>query len=313
MFKKYVNKIGILFKKKPLYTLAGFCMIGFFCCFGWQLDLFYRAERIRQEWEKRGIAVLLPFPHSKKEISYWENYEVPIPSANFTMGCTSKQLGCDVEDQRIHEVELTHSFYMMKSEVTQLIWKEVMGSNPSYYSACGDNCPVDSVSWYDVIEFSNRFNEMWGLEHCYEINNNDVIWSKGYDCKGWRLPTEAEWDYASWGGEDFQFPGSDQLDEVGWYADNSGGVPHPVCEKRENGYALCDMSGNVDEWVWDRYDKYPHKKQIDPKGPETGSDRSVRGGSWYCDALSARNFDRGGDIPSIKVEFLGVRLARSIQ
>ena len=237
---------------------------------------------------------------------------VLIPAGTFTMGSPETEEG-RYEDEVQHQVTLTRSFYIMEAEVTQGLWKEVMGSNPSHFDSCGDSCPVETVSWYDAVEFSNRLSDRNGLERCYTATGSElVIWS-GYSCRGYRLPTEAEWEYAARGKtmSPYIYAGSDNLDEVGWYLENSGDKPHPVCGKKRNGYGLCDMSGNVLEWVWDWKSDYPKGSVKDPKGPSSGSYRVLRGGSWPYDAGTARVALRFGFFPGDRNGNSGFRLSRS--
>ena len=225
-----------------------------------------------------------------------------ISAGTFTMGSPETEKIRNSKEVQ-HQVTLTRSFYIMEAEVTQALWTAVMGSNPSHFSSCGDSCPVETVNWYDAVEFANRLSDREGLERCYTVTGESVAWPKGLDCKGYRLPTEAEWEYAARGGESYVYAGSDNLDEVAWYGyvKNSGEKTHPVCGKKRNGYGLCDMSGNVFEWVWDK----------DPEGPSSGSFRVLRGGSWDFDAGFARVARRFGYGPRNRVGSFGFRLSRS--
>ena len=235
---------------------------------------------------------------------------VLIPAGTFQMGCTTGDSDCSELERPVHDVELTRSFYMSQTEVTQGLWKEVMGSNPSRFSSCGDDCPVENVSWNDAAEFSNKLSEMEGLELCYEISPLNIHF-KGLDCEGYRLPTEAEWEYAARGGEKYIYAGSNTLDEIGWYKENASTKTHPVCEKKENGYGLCDMSGNVYEWVWDWKGDYSSLKKTDPKGPDFGTERVYRGGAWFFNPLFARVSIRYEFDSSRRSDVLGFRLCRS--
>ena len=165
----------------------------------------------------------------------------------------------------------------MKSEVTQGVYQQVMGNNPSSFS--GSNRPVENVGWYVAVEFSNTLSIQQGLVECYNISGNSVGWSNP-NCTGWRLPTEADWEYAAKGGESYKYAGSNTVGTVVWYGSNSSSQTHDVCFKQENGYGLCDMSGNVWEWVWDWYGSYSSSSLVDPQGPTSGSNIVIRGGCW---------------------------------
>ena len=281
VLQEYSDRAGVVIaSKKRKRLIVGVCVVGVLSWLSWQS--FSNARMISEALSS-----------------------VLIPAGSFDMGCAKGDTQCYRSESPLHEVELTHSFYMMKGEVTQGLWKAVMGSNPSVFSSCGDNCPVDNVNWSDVIKFSNLLNDKLGLERCYERS-----WTKIYDCEGWRLPTEAEWEYAARGGTDFKYAGSNHLDEVGWVNENSRKV-HPICYKRANVYGLCDMSGNVFEWVWDWHGQYSSSKQVDPKGPNTGLGRIIRSGSWRGGARFARVSCRGGIDPSYRSDDLGFRLSRS--
>ena len=243
------------------------------------------------------------------------------------MGCTREQ-GEDcalLYEKPAHSVTLTRSFYMMKSEVTQGLYKKLMGKNPSGFKKCGENCPVEDVSWYDAVRFANKLSEKEGLEKCYSITKSRIDKSKvnsynsgesasvvfkGLDCTGWRLPTEAEWEYAARGGEVTKYAGSNNVDSVAWYYENSGLKTHAVCGKAKNGYGLCDMSGNVLEWVWDWWGDFNWDSKADPVGPNTGSHRVYRGGSWYYGARDA-GVSFPFFTPSSRNRGLGFRLSRS--
>jgi formylglycine-generating enzyme required for sulfatase activity len=190
-----------------------------------------------------------------------------------------------------------------------------MGNNPSYYK--GDNRPVDSVSWYDAVSFCNKLSEREGLTPCYNINgaNTTCNWS----ATGYRLPTEAEWEYAAKGGnrsKGLEYAGSDDLNTVAWYYDNSGIKTHIVGSKQSNELGLCDMSGNVWEWCWDWYDSnyYVSSPGTNPKGPESGAYRLPRGGGYQSTDPSCRSatryFPHGN--PEFNNGHIGLRLCRSI-
>ena len=159
------------------------------------------------------------------------------------------------------------NYSMLKTEVTQKLYKEVMGEDPSYHE--GDDLPIEDVSWYDAIYFCNKLSEKLDLTPVYSVDGETDVSKWGYsphqgnsirgeieqniNASGFRLPTFDEWSYSAEGGENYKYAGSDNLNEVGWYKDNSGDKTHPVGQKIPNGYGLYDMTGNVWEWVWDSY------------------------------------------------------------
>ncbi len=154
------------------------------------------------------------------------------------------------------------NYSVMKTEVTQKLYESIMGKNPSVFK--GENNPVENVSWYDAVEFCNLLSKKIGYEPVYTINGSSVTWNE--NANGFRLSTVEEWQYAARGGQNYRYSGSDNLDEVGWYEDNSGVKTHPVAQKKPNGYGLYDMSGNVCEWCWDSLG---------------GNGHYTCGGSWY--------------------------------
>lgn len=226
---------------------------------------------------------------------------VLVEGGNFYMGATSDQgTSGDSDEKPAHRVTLS-SYYICSTEVTQALWLEVMGVNPSYF--IGDNLPVEMVSWNDVQSFITAINEMTG--------------------KQFRLPTEAEWEYAARGGNKsmgYMYSGSNNINEVAWYGSgstgNASGKTHPVATMNPNELGLFDMSGNVWEWCQDWYGSYSGV-EINPTGPETGSARVLRSGSWYLEVpigpLSCRCANRDKEPPTFKYRTVGLRLAMSIE
>jgi len=198
----------------------------------------------------------------------------------------------DSDEKPVHRVTVS-DFYIGKYEVTQKQWRAIMGNNPSYFK--GDNLPVENVSWDDVQEFLKKLNTKTG--------------------KHYRLPTEAEWEYAARGGvksRGYEYAGSNNIDEVAWYDGNSGNKTHPVGTKKPNELSIYDMSGNVWEWCHDWYatNYYRNSPHYNPQGPSNGDSRVLRGGSWDYDAGNCRVANRYGDYPGYSDGNDGFRVAR---
>lgn len=215
---------------------------------------------------------------------------VEVRGGTFRMGATSEQ-GSDAYDYEkpVHSVTLS-GYYIGKTEVTQALWEAVMGSNPSRFK--GDDLPVECVSWDDCQEFIRKLNALTG--------------------QNFRLPTEAEWEFACRGGNNsrgYKYSGSNNLGSVAWYDDNSGGKTHLVGTKAPNELGIYDMSGNVWEWCADWYGGYSSSAQTNPKGPYDGSDRVGRGGSWSNNVWNCRSSYGDDDYPTFRIYNLGLRLA----
>ena len=214
-----------------------------------------------------------------------------IPAGEFLMGSPSYEEGRE-SNERQHEVRISQGFWMGKYEVTQGEWESVMGSNPSSFDECGSRCPVERVSWGDLQEFIRSLNERET--------------GRGYR---YRLPTEAEWEYAARAGTSVVRHG--ELDEVAWYADNSGHSTHQVGQKRGNAWGLHDTLGNVWEWTGDWFGEYPAGQVTDSGGPSTGSYRVYRGGGWGNGAGRVRSANRSYGSPGGRGSHVGFRLVRT--
>ena len=215
---------------------------------------------------------------------------VEVRGGTFRMGATSEQIsGVNHDEKPVHSVTLS-SFYIGKTEVTQALWKAVMGSNPSEFK--GDNRPVESVSWDDCQEFIRKLNDLTG--------------------QNFRLPAEAEWEFACRGGNNsrgYKYSGNNYIDNVAWYTDNSGDKTHPVATKSPNELDIYDMCGNVWEWCSDWYGGYTSGAQTNPKGPYTGSFRVYRGGCWGSHARDYRSSNRSYNYPGNRGAGVGLRLS----
>jgi len=258
-----------------------------------------------------------------------------IPAGTFIMGCNSSvDPNCESLEQPTPYVTLS-AYQISETEVTQAQWQGLMGDNPSVFTGCAQ-CPVERVSWYDAVVYCNRLSESLGLEPCYYSNpgftsvygksgntwslpnSGQVYWKTS--AKGYRLPTEAEWERAARDGvQNRIYSGGNDVNAVAWYSSNSGGGTQPVKQKPVNGtpnYKLYDMSGNVFEWCFDWFDNYPSANQTNPTGPTDpnpnfGSARVLRGGSWFNDPAYCRVALRGSSAPDNRSSNVGFRLART--
>ena len=246
---------------------------------------------------------------------------VLVPAGQFAMGCTYRDNECDALESPVHNVTIGRAFYIMKSEVTQQLYESVTGENNSVYR--GKNRPVEEVSWFDAVRFANKLSTLDGLSLCYEIEGGEeptVTWPDK-KCNGWRLPTEAEWEYAARGGQRYKYSGSHHVNEVAWYEydekELSGSKKiegtGEVCVKKSNAYGVCDMSGNVWEWVWDGWQPYRSENQVDPTGPNNSEDRVYRGGSWNYAPWFSRVSARQHYSPGVRYRAIGFRLVRSAE
>ena len=233
---------------------------------------------------------------------------VLVSLGSFNMGTLYKYSNATNSAYSPHKVTLTKDFWMGTYAVTQTLWESVMGSNPSHFK--GANRPVENVSWFDVVEFCNNLSNHEGLEPAYTINGKNVTCN--WSAKGYRLPTEAEWEYSARANQDFVYAGSDDVNDIAWHDGNSGKKTHPVGQKSPNAFGLYDMSGNIREWVWDRFGDYTSGSHTDPTGPDSGPSRVSRGGDWSNDARFSRVSFRFYYDPTYRSSGLGFRLVRTL-
>jgi formylglycine-generating enzyme required for sulfatase activity len=236
--------------------------------------------------------------------------EVFVEGGTFRMGDAWK--GENPDGKPVHKVSL-NSFYIGTYEITQELYERVTGENPSY--AKGEGLPVESITWYEAVLFCNRLSEINGLQTVYSIDGTRV--SADHSKNGYRLPTEAEWEYAarSRGRDDRKWSGTNsekELHDFAWYY-NDDPHAHPVGLKKPNDLGIYDMTGNVEEWCWDWYGPYTASAKTDPRGPASGKNRVGRGGAWNWDADYSRTLRRDGFTPDKRYNIMGFRLARSAQ
>ena len=209
------------------------------------------------------------------------------------MGATSEMKDSYGWEKPVHQVTLTNDYYMGKYEVTQALWEAVMGSNPSYFK--GDNLPVEKMRWKVCQRVISKLNSMTGRK--------------------FRLPTEAEWEYAARGGKKsrgYQYSGSSNISDVAWYDGNSGDKTHPVGTKQANEFGIYDMTGNVLEWCQDWYGSYSSSSQTNPTGSDSGSSRVLRGGCRNGLARTCRLSYRIDFTPGYRSYNHALRLALSV-
>ena len=276
---------------------------------------------------------------------------VLVPAGSFRMGSPAGEPGREGAEE-LRAVRLTRSFWIGRHEVTQREWKAFGGENPSYFAACGDDCPIENVDFYASLAHANARSEAEGLPRCYELAPAGCAekWGSGtttcsgasfsgLDCRGYRLPVAAEWEYAYRAGTTSALHTGEltrvdcgldpKLDEIAWYCGNSGvsydgcvdrtfqggpecAGPHPVGTKAPNAWGLHDMAGNVWENTWDWHTRDP-SGEVDPIGPDEGRNRVIRGGSWHNppgDCRAARHND-GDHGPSFRNYARGFRLVRT--
>ena len=236
-----------------------------------------------------------------------------VPAGEFLMGSPAWDKDGQPDERPQHRVRITSPFFLGICEVTQQEYQRVVGANPSSEQLSPQQ-PVEMVSWFDAVQFCNRLSEREKVRPYYEISGEKVTILGG---NGYRLPTEAEWEYACRAGTTTKWSFGDdvqQLELYAWYKGNAGSHSHPVGEKAPNAFGLYDMHGHMWEWCWDRYgeDYYRHSPVDDPQGPSSGSLRIERGGDgWNNDPQHLRSAYRDHQVPSLRFRDLGFRVART--
>jgi len=249
----------------------------------------------------------LPFPMIKVE------------GSKFFMGSDDGDGSADIDEQKKHEVTVSN-FEISKFEVTVWEWKQFVKSKglkmpkaPKW--GWKDKYPMNNITWEEAIAYCNWLSKKEGLTQAY--GKNGPFYTCNFQANGYRLPTEAEWEFAAKGGKSskgYKYSGSNTLDEIAWHKGNSNGTPHAVGSKLQNELGIYDMSGNVWEWCWDWYNKdyYKIENSNNPKGPENGEKKSVRGGSWDSQPNYIRPANRISTAPEKTHEFYGFRLVRTV-
>ena len=251
----------------------------------------------------------------------------PTGPGGFLMGSPEDEVGRDngeMEAEHQHVVVLTRPFMAMTSEVTQAEWEALMGAKEFEYEDCGATCPADSTSWLDAVAFGNALSKSRGLTECYLVDGESVTWPEGPDCEGYRLPTEAEWEYMARAGTSTPYhtgASEEALARAGWYQGNWDGSSHTVGGKEPNSWGLFDVHGNVWEFVWDHEGLYPEPGAggelpgpvVDPVGPQDGEFRIQRGGAAGNLAYNCRSARRTFTSPNHRAASLGFRLVRTVR
>ncbi len=260
---------------------------------------------------------------------------LPVPSGMLDMGAPTSE-PCRSFTETLHQVTLTHGFVVQSTETTQGQFTSLMGYNPSFNPSCGMDCPVERVNWHESVAYCNALSTQAGKAPCYECASSGlgVVCDEApaysgqgaFSCPGYRLPTEAEWEYAYRAGTQTAFynGGIDAstcslcvpektADKIGWHCDNAGGMTHPVEQLNSNAWGLFDMAGNVWEWCsdWNQNDLGPYSA-TDPWGATTGTSRVARGGSWTNPASYLRAASRFSYDPLVRYPRIGFRCVRTL-
>ena len=246
-----------------------------------------------------------------------QNTLIRIQGGSFIIGSPDDERGRNLTDEGPQHRVTVSSFYVSKFPVTQGEFEEVMRTNPTQIRREA-NLPADSISWFDAVEYCNRRSTAEGLTPVYTINGSNVTWNR--QANGYRLLTEAEWEYACRAGTTTPFYSGNSMDDAGWYQGNtysttSTGARYrstfPVGLKQPNAWGLYDMHGNVLEWCWDWFALYTSEPKVDPIGPAAGQRRVYRGGAWDLVDTSCRSAYRFGGFPAMRMHWIGFRVGRN--
>jgi formylglycine-generating enzyme required for sulfatase activity len=257
----------------------------------------------------------------KKPASMPKATFVTVEPGSFVLGAPPEEQGRQ-DTERAADVTLTRAFLMQATEVTTAQWHFVMGEpSPLWFNTCGPDCPVTMVNFRQVLQYLNALSKQEGLEACYVFKKATVEWPKGLDCKGYRLPTQAEFEYAARAGE--TGAGGNDRDDVAWHYDNSDSAAHPVGKKKPNAWGLFDLRGNVAEWTWDGYE-FLQQDATDPivggttaaletstASASVTTDRIFKGGSFYHHPLNTRPAFRERFPVDSADKWLGFRAVRT--
>ena len=257
-----------------------------------------------------GFRAKKPFAEATLRVGKIAFEMILIPKGKFSMGAYPGLPDVIEAEKPLHDVIISSSFWVSQTVVTQELYQSIIGKNPSRFRNLKN--PVEMVSWHEAVQFCNTLSAREGLQPCYEVNSKDienVRWNK--NANGYRLLTEAEWEYVSKAKSSALYSGGNVLRRLAWYDENSEESTHPVKEKDPNKWGMYDMSGNVWEWCWDWFGEYPDARVTDPMGPGEGKGRVFRGGSYAVKENHMRVTYRAGERPHNKMDGIGFRLARN--
>jgi formylglycine-generating enzyme required for sulfatase activity len=268
------------------------------------------------QWHKSEALPVTPKLKRPAAMSKWGKGYVTIAPGSFTIGSPEGEAGRESSEYQA-QVTITRPFLMKTTEVTQGEWHFVMGEPTlSWNPECGPDCPAGNVTWTDALKYLNALSKLEKLEPCYELKGELATWKKGLDCTGYRLPTEAEWEYAARAGS--TEPRYGELDAIAWYTGNSGDASKRVATRKPNAFGLYDMLGSVSEWTWDEWAWEAYKAGGEVTDPVTGGleqqprvDRAIRGGAFSEREDVIRAARRTNYSPGLDTRLLGFRPVRT--